>query len=73
MKLGILTCLQLILPHHRHQGQCSVSPSVAKFCVQGYFVLAGMELGSNFKEDSGGKSQPSAVSVMAVTDIFRHL
>lgn len=34
----------------------------------GYFVLAGMELGSDFKEDRRGKSQPSAVSVIAVVD-----
>lgn len=39
----------------------------------GYFVLAGMELGSDFKEDRGGKSQPSAVSVIAVIDIVRLL
>lgn len=48
-----------------------MSPSVAMFCVRGYFDLAGMELGSNFKQESGGKSQQSAVSVMAVIDIFR--
>lgn len=39
----------------------------------GYFVLAGMELGSDFKEDRGGKSQPSAVSVIAVIDTVRLL
>lgn len=39
----------------------------------GYFVLAGMELDSDFKEDRRGKSQPSAVSVIAVIDIVRLL
>lgn len=44
---------------------------MAMFCVLGYFDLAGMELGSDFKEEKRGKSQQSAVSVMAVIDIFR--
>lgn len=44
---------------------------MAIFCVLGYFDLAGMELVSDFKEESRGKSQQSAVSVMAVIDIFR--
>lgn len=32
LKLGILTCLQLILLHHRSQRQCFASPLVAMFC-----------------------------------------
>lgn len=42
---------------------------MAMFCVGVTLTL--QELGSDFKEDSRGKLQQSAVSVMAVIDIFR--